>query len=1117
MALSAELGTRLDAGALVSALVGALQGHAVNLQAVTVPDDGGRLGPIHAGAAVDLSSVGAAVQSVADQLAPQLATLLPQVPALHTVVAALELVEQASTGDLLTELQQLATTLGQELEGHSRSEAGGLLGVLMRVSALLGAAPAANRLGTLLSTLLGLARLQTPTGVKRLADVLPAADAGLRAVGGLMALESLLAESQRLSTLMAAQIDAPAVRRDLGQLATSLDAALLARIPAVDVSDAAALDALAELLAAAAQRFEALRERVAAGIGLGEATLAYLDMGQVQQELDAATTLLRGLDLAPLGRLLADALAGLAPITQIDIAGAPAQSLDTLLGEAEAGIAQQAQRIADWDTAALVAPVAQGMDQLTAPLAQVASLIAGLTVSLRSAMEQVRQVVSAAPVRSISDAVAAVLAPVTQALQLITDLVADISAALSTAAQAALAAINTVEGTVDGFKAEVEALFADAQAFIESLHLDQLTGQIGQQVAAFTAAIERAQMQPYFDTAVSAIGTARDVVGAVPFNLLPDSMKADVDAAIAPIKNTDVQAVETDIENALGIGSDGRFLPRQDLENALAEVQAKYDELLAVVRSHDPATYLQQIDAELQTLAGRIRDISPALTLQPVQDAITQVKSAITGVDLPATLAPLQQVFDQALAALAQYAPATLLAPLSGRVDAARNSLKATLQLNRWGPALDDLSGRATGLLNQLDPAQLQPQIQALLTEAKSLIDNLPATRSPWPGAIIARLLQGVIARIDPNSFAPVLAWINGADGPGALAARSAAIADAVQRTHDAVQSFDIATLSAPAVQAAAPLRSALLALVARLGAQPADHARFQSLAERFDLAPVLSQLEGNRDRFAARLQQAAAQVETLRRTGVSEVAQVITQLQAALTPLLQLLRQVQTLARKLGVADPDHGVVALVRSVFAVLPPARLAGLVAPLFGALHGRVLALMGAVLAPLKTAIDRLAGLIDAVDFAPLIGAVQTVYDEVLADLQALSPATLLAEPLATFAALQTQLAGFDPLAPLLTLLDGLRDAAAQVVSKLSAQQLLTSPLAIYTLVLDALSQLDVGTLLAPVFNTVDAIGLQVDVGLDQTVVAFQGLQAALPGGGGGGGGVAAAGAQLRLAA
>jgi len=39
-------------------------------------------------------------------------------------------------------------------------------------------------------------------------------------------------------------------------------------------------------------------------------------------------------------------------------------------------------------------------------------------------------------------------------------------------------------------------------------------------------------------------------------------------------------------------------------------------------------------------------------------------------------------------------------------------------------------------------------------------------------------------------------------------------------------------------------------------------------------------------------------------------------------------------------------------------------------------------------------------------------------------------------------------------------------------------------------------------MAPVLDLVDSIGQQVDQGLDETVTAFRGLQAALPSGGGG---------------
>ncbi|HWS11986.1 MAG TPA: hypothetical protein VN279_04255 [Rhodocyclaceae bacterium] len=1099
MPVSSDLSARLDAGSLVSTLLGALDGHAGGLSAVSAPDDGGRSAEIGAGAQVDPAGILEAVQALAAQVAPQLGGISAAVPQLEAIGDTLALIEGLGEGDLLAEVEALAARLGAELEG---SRAGGLAGVLMRVSALLSDAPLAANLGSLVQSLLALGRVQVPGGVSRLKELLPAFDQAARAAGGLMAIETVLAESQRLMILMAAQIDPAAVRADLEGMTGSLGDGLAGRIDAVDAADAAALEALAAQLAAGAQRFEAMRERVAAGIGMGEATLAYLDIGRVQRELDTAAAMLRSIDLAPLGRLVADALGGLQPVMNLDIEHAPAQSIDALIARLEGEIGVHAGRIGDWDAAALAAPLAGGIEALIRPLTTVSETIAQLMLAVRGAMEQVREVVAAVPLRTVAEAIETVLAPVVDALRLITELVGDIGAALQAAATQAVQALEAVEGTVDGFKQDVDALFGQAAGFVSGLNLDQVAGQIGERVAEFAAALERAQMKPYFDTAVSAIGAAADVVEAVPFGLLPEDMKAEVDAAVAPIRDTDVAAVEAEIEAALGITPDGKFALRGDLEAAIAEVQAKYDALIAVLRQHDPAQYLAQLDEKLQELAGRIREIAPAITLQPVQDAIDQVKGAIGGFDLEAALAPLQQVFDEALAKLDEFSPAALVAPIQERLAEARGRVTGALKIEAWSDALDELAGRATGLIDTLDPAQIQPRIEALMNEARGLVDALPQTPLTWPGAMIAGLVNGLLQRVDPASWIEVQRWIAEGGGAAALAARGERIAQAVGRARAAVGALDLNALAAPALAQLGAVRAALQGLIGRLDPGSDQRVRFEILLERYDFAPLITALAANRERFLGRLDEAAAAVETLRRTGASEADVAVRQLNEAFAPLLGLLDRVRLLLRKLGLSDVDGGLVAIVRSVFAVLPPARLAGLAGPLFVALRGRVQALIDAVIAPLREAIATLQSVIDALDLTPLVDALQAVYDEIRADIQALSPAVLLAEPIAAFGELKSELAGFDPLAPLLDALDALRDTAARVLEKLSAQQMLASPLAIYREILAAFDALDIGALLAPIFDLIDSIARQVDEGLDETVGAFQGLQAALPSGGGG---------------
>ena len=79
----------------------------------------------------------------------------------------------------------------------------------------------------------------------------------------------------------------------------------------------------------------------------------------------------------------------------------------------------------------------------------------------------------------------------------------------------------------------------------------------------------------------------------------------------------------------------------------------------------------------------------------------------------------------------------------------------------------------------------------------------------------------------------------------------------------------------------------------------------------------------------------------------------VVTQLHQTFAPLNTLLGSLRALLRAAGVPAVDAGVPQMLRGLFQVAPPARLAALSAPLFAALRTRVLALIDAVIVPLVT--------------------------------------------------------------------------------------------------------------------------------------------------------------------
>ena len=1100
MALSADLSIKLDARALVGAFTGALGERAGALGALAVPDTtAGLQGITTTLSTMHTDALAPAVHQLVRQGSQALATLGPVPTPLAAVQAALDLLELATAGNLRADLEALVAQLRGVLAG---SRDGGTFGTVLRLAELINGASSTGLLTTLLQRVLGISGVAMPPAVHDASALLPALDSLVRAVGALMMLETVLAESQRLMGLMAEQLDAGAVQRRVAALQLAFDDSLVQRINTTPAADAQALDALVDTLAGSALQLDDLQHTLAAGMGLGEATLAHLDVASVQAEVAAAATLLRGIDLDPLARQLQGAMAGLAPMMALDVASVPAQSLDALLGLAEAQVASLATRISAWNPDDLAAPLQQGLDQLTAPLADLSRLADEAVVQVRAGLEAVRRVVVALPVGALADAVQTVLAPVTQVLGLINSLVADVAAALQTAADAAVQGLGEAEAVVDAFQAEVKALFAEARSFVEGLNLDSLAGTLGERVNDFTQALAQAQLKPYFDTAVGAIGAAADVVGAVPFGLLPADLKADVDAAVAPIKATDLGAFEAEIEAAVGIGPDGRFTPRDDLDAALAQVQQKFDALVATLRGLDPAQHLATLDAHLATLADRVRAIAPAVTLQPVQDVVNQVKAAVAGFDPAAQIAPLQQVFDDALQALQAYSPAQLFVPLQQRVDAARDQVTSTLRLGQWTPALDEVHAQASALLDRVDPAQLQTQLADLLDQGRGMLASVPDINPQWLGSLVAGLHRGSLARIDPQAFGPVAQWINDRSGAQALTARSAAIADAVARTHAAVAGIDPAALSASLGGRLAAVRSAVNALLARLAADAPQRVALGALVLRLDVQAAFGDLAANRARYLAALSAALPLGDTLRRTGLSEVDTTLAKLHSAFQPVTVLLAWLRDFLRAVGVPQAGASLPRMLQAVLDVAPPARLAALTAPLFVALRGRVLALLNAVLLPLKTGVARIQTLLAALDLGPLVQAVDAVFQAAVAELQALSPSSLLAGPLGAVAALKAQVAAFNPLAALLTVLNALRDTAARLLGKLSAQKLLADPVLIYNEIVDAIDALNVQALMAPVLDLLDNVAHDVDAGLDDTVTAFRRLQDALPAGGGG---------------
>ncbi len=1095
-----DITAKLDATALVDGLLSDLTGIGRRLGELDLPVDPGQVDAgASLGAGLDLTSIESALTGLVGDLRSSLGDLPAVGQVLEPIQAGIDVAGELGSADFQARVEALMTEVTAILEGERE---GGLIASLLKAFDLVSRAPEGRVVLDLLSGLPIDLPESVGGSVGKLRDLLPALKSLLDAFAGLMALESVLAETEVLTARMATQLDPAAIERRVTALAEQIETAdLEARAADLGSLDAAGLEAFTVAVESAAAALSQLGGEIAASMAFGESTLVYLDPAKVRAEVGKAATLLDTGDTAPVRRLMELAAGALEPLQQIDIAAAPGRSLDDLLTDLEGRRDEIVGQIDALDPVELMGPVGDGLSTIIGIFEDIQEGLAQITLGVRTATDRVVEVVEALPVDSIASAIETAVAPVARALDGITEVVEEVGGAIETSAGKAQKLLDDLEKLLDDFLASVLALFAEARGFVEGLGVDTVLGGVAQQIQAFADLIAQAQMKPVFDGAVVTIDTTADVVEAVPIGLLPASVKKEFDAVAKPVKDTDARRVEVDVKALLGIREDGTFELRTELESALADLQKTYDELIAALESLDPRSHLQKIDEKLAELKTEIEAISPQLALEPIQQAIDTVKEAVEDFDLDEILRPLGEAFDGVGDTLREYSPARLLEPLEERLTALRELLQTTLRLESWKAAIADLRARAKDLLGPLDPVPLEPRILAALGELRALADSTP--RLPvtgWLGTMVASLsgVEGV--RIYPHTFGPVATWIGGVDGKAHLEARTRRIGEQVAATLAAVRWVDLNALAARLQTRTEAVRASVAASVSA-GGGPMS-ARLSLAATRLDVAVALAGFESNRQRYLGALERAALDAGALASEGLSQVNETLRDLRHGFEPLTSTIDFLGAVMVRFGLQGFEDGIAGVLRHVFPIASPERLAGLFLPILAALHRRVGSLIDALLEPFEEAVDTVIAAVDALSLDAVRAGIDEVVEAAIGRVEALDPRQLLDAPLSSFRGLRQSVLDFDPLKPIQETLEKLRHTIASVLGKLSAEKLLEDPVAIYEFVVTELGKLDIQGLLQPILVQLDDIALEISVGLGDTVGAFERLQAALPAPGGG---------------
>jgi|GEM_PF-2793033 len=1096
MALSDELTKKFNLGDSVSDFQKALNSPLEDMKGLSsgLPDLSADFSQVsRLGGNLDLSNISNSLSALLTEISPALASLPAANQSLEPLNKVTALAEKLAEFDWRKTLETFGSDLEEEINSNSNflSQLGELSRFLEGNASLESAKALLQSLSQLTGTNLNPDQLSLP-------GVMPAVESIAKLVGHLMAVWHQLDESNQLAGLIGKQLQADTIAAGVRQVSEQLQntghGSLKDLIEGLDVTDHTAVAEAKLALQSSVVPVLALRDAIAEGMGFGEATLLQLNPTKLSLTVKTASAELTGMDLTPFNTLVEGIGAALQPMFQIDLSQAPAETLDGWLTRIESSVGDMASRISAYEASTLAAPLTDGIEAVMALPEELTTVLQSVKLNMKKGLDAIESAVGAIPVETVANAIREVLGPISDALRFISDLVARITRVLGEAIGKLQLALNSADLAVEDAQKAIERVFQGAKHYIDSLALDQILGEVAEQVENFAELLLQADMSPYFDTVVDALDSTTDIVDKVPFAMLPDSMEQEVVNLVKPVKAVDVDTFNNDIKSLLQLGPDGQFALRPDLEAALTGIQQKFDEVLAVVRDADPTApggIVSTLTLELDKLREQMDELIPTVALDPVQNAIDDIKSVIGSFNLNETLAPINEGFTDILKTVDEYKPSVLLMPVEAKLLKLRDAIFGSLQLDVWEGHVQQLRTQVLALADPLDPSHLEPALHKLIAEVKAQSHSISTEELGYLiGSFVNSLLGGEGARA--NSFQTIVRWLISNEGASVLAALAKASSNAIEKAKGAVTEVDPHGI----VLHLQPQLDLVNNAIKMLPEGPVK-AELQSCAKGFEIENAIGGFAGHRERYLNGLTEASGCFTALANSGFSEVDIAVNSLRQAFTPLAFTRNFFMQLLGVIGISGFEKGLPEVINNTFDVATPQRLANIFTPLLTALKSRLAVFLDGFIDPVLAAITDLNALKAQLSIADLINEMDEIHRSVKQKVEAMNPSKLLGEVVNNFNTTQTTVMTFDPLIELNEGLTALRNSSATILAKLDIEQILKSPLEIYRELVALFESLDLSELLSPVLEVLDELSEKVSSGLDDTSTAFTRLQDALP--------------------
>lgn len=929
--------------------------------------------------------------------------------------------------------------------------------------------------------------LQLDRTVTAFGDVVPGVVALVRLLGALMSSDALTREVASTASSIQAMLDPQSAEAALAKLSAAAGTGLPELIAAADPNDPIQVATVAQPVAAFADAIRVAADRLVRGMAFGEATLVGAELDAVAAGLTQAAGLLDEAALGPVRSLAAAGAGRLDPLLQLDL-GSPAASVDAFVAELSGLVGQLAGAVDSIDPAVLARPVSNALASVLAPLHEVENIANQATAAIRSAFQTAQQAIASIDLRPVTEAIHTAVQPVVDALHELDQLIGEAQAELETLATDVTTALDTVRTTFDAATLTIHDAFSSVKHVVDDLHLENLEATIEEDMQTVATTLQSAQLQPYFDTAIQALGTAKSVIAAVPLSLLPDDTRQELADAVKPIKDLDF---DTEVRDVLENELDAIMTSLNT--DVLDDIDKAFHEVLSFIQSIDPRGPLQQFEQEdFDPMLARIRAVDPTEILKPVSDVIDEVKATVADIDLRRdVLGPLEDAFTELENAFAQLDPAAMLAPVEQQLGQLRQEIANALGLDVWAARLALVDPFVTALLGRLDFDAIVSLLDAAWSELEPAPD--PSGTSAL-ATVVSGLLAGTGLTLRMDSFATVTRWIGGADASAEVWGRLDAAATALDSVVAVIRQVDPQSLVASVQPSYTAVNTAVQALPE--GSLLRD--RLEPLLAGASPLDLLGGAVDNRNRYLASLMALAASVRALSASARGELNAIAHGLRDALRPLTAVPDRIKMLFARIGLDVAHKSLRELVRELFQRVTPSRLLAPLSPAITALKTKVAALVhDGLVAPLQDALSTIQGALDVLDISFIRTELQALHDQITVDIEQLRPSVLLADVLNAFDETKATIAGFDPLAPVRTAIDAMKAAIDDVANHYRPTVLFAPLLDLYDEIVKALGTLDVRKLLDPILKALDDIKTQLDSGLNGTAEALKQLQAALP--------------------